>query len=110
MTINLCTFKNSLGEPKKGIHSYRLTFANNDKFNYKLKVTSTESTGIAIVDLVFTIIAAIILAILLQQNFFLVFTTLMIVGVFLHILFCVDTTMTLSIKDFFNKTKAVFGV
>lgn len=110
MPVNLCAFKNIFGESKKGVHAYRLMFADNSKFNYSLKISSTEDAGIAVVDLFLTFIAAIILAILLEQNFVLIFITLMIVSIFIHILFCVDTTLTLKVKEFLNKTKAILGV
>lgn len=110
MPLNFCAFKNIFGESKKGVHAYRLMFSNNNKFNYSLKISSTEDAGIAVVDLFFTIIAAIILAIILKQNVVLIFITLMIVSMFMHVLFCVDTTLTLKVKEFLNKTKAIFGV
>ena len=70
-----CQYKNIFGEIGKGIHSYRL-------FN------------IAIVDVIQTFIGAIIIAYLFNINVILVFIALMISSVFIHYLFCVDTTLT----------------
>lgn len=70
-----CKYKNIFGEVGKGIHSYRL-------FN------------IAIADVIQTFIGAIIIAYLFNINVILVFIALMISSVFIHYLFCVDTTLT----------------
>ena len=70
-----CQYKNIFGEVGKGIHSYRL-------FN------------IAIVDVIQTFIGAIIIAYIFNINVILVFIALMIFSVFIHYLFCVDTTLT----------------
>ena len=70
-----CQYKNIFGEIGKGIHSYRL-------FN------------IAIVDVILTFIGAIIIAYIFNINVILVFIALMIFSVFIHYLFCVDTTLT----------------
>lgn len=70
-----CKYKNIFGEVGNGIHSYRL-------FN------------IAIVDVIQTFIGAIIIAYLFNINVILVFIALMIFSVFIHYLFCVDTTLT----------------
>ena len=48
--MNLCKYKNVLGEPNKGIHSYRLF-------------------GLAIADIVMTIVAAFIISYFLKLNF-----------------------------------------
>lgn len=70
----LCKYKDSLGKPKEGIHSYRL-------FN------------IAIMDLIFTIIGSFILSYIFKKPFFLIFIIIFLLGVFLHKIFCVDTTI-----------------
>ena len=70
----LCKYKDSLGKPKEGIHSYRL-------FN------------IDIMDLIFTIIGSFILSYIFKKPFFLIFIIIFLLGVFLHKIFCVDTTI-----------------
>ena len=70
----LCKYKDSLGKPKEGIHSYRL-------FN------------IAIMDLIFTIIGSFILSYIFKKPFFLIFIIIFLLGIFLHKIFCVDTTI-----------------
>ena len=81
MTNNI---EDILGKPKEGIHKYRLI-------------------GIAIMDFIFTIIIAIILSCLIKYifkikykllNLFLVtLFILLILGIILHRLFCVRTTI-----------------
>lgn len=70
-----CKYKNILGEVGKGIHSYRL-------FN------------IAIADVILTFISAVIISYIFNTNIIIVFIALMIFSVFIHYLFCVDTTLT----------------
>ena len=72
--MNLCKYKNSLGIPKKGIHSYRFL-------------------GLAIADVIMTIIGALLISYFLKIS--LVYTTisLFISGIILHRLFCVRTTI-----------------
>ena len=70
----LCKYKNALGEPKKGIHSYRI-------FN------------IAIADVVMTIILAYIISYFMKISFIYVLICLFIVGIILHRIFCVQTTL-----------------
>lgn len=80
----LCKYKNILGEPNKGIHSIRL-------FN------------IAIIDLLMTIVAAVLLGIFLFNGniciIILLFLSLFFLGIILHRIFCVNTTVN----------KAIFG-
>ena len=73
--MDLCQYSNILGAPKEGIHSYRI-------FN------------IAIIDLGLTIIATIIISYAFDYSVLMVFIILMIVGILLHKLFCVNTTIT----------------
>ena len=73
--MNLCAYSNILGSPKEGIHSFRL-------FN------------IAIVDFGFTIIAAIIISYAFDYSLLMVFIILMVIGILLHKIFCVNTTIT----------------
>lgn len=84
MTTNLCKYANALGEPRKGVHSIRL-------FN------------IAIVDVLSTIALAFLFAIFFKYAiklkatflsiFFISLVSLFILGIILHRLFCVRTTI-----------------
>jgi len=77
----LCDYKNIFGKVGEGIHSYRIF-------------------DIAIVDLIFTIIAAYIIYSYFPTNsYFLILTILFIIGIILHRIFCVRTTID---KLFFN--------
>lgn len=84
MKNKLCKYKDFFGEPNKGVHSYRI-------FN------------IAIVDMLLTIIAAFIISLLyvkiykansLYKAFLITFLILFIIGIGMHKLFCVETTLT----------------
>ena len=70
----LCPYKNLLGIPGKGIHSYRI-------FN------------IAIADVIMTIIGAYLISRGFNLNFGLVLLILFLLGIVLHRLFCVKTTI-----------------
>ena len=71
----LCQYKNILGKPGQGIHSYRI-------FN------------IAIVDVLFTIIGAYIIYLFLPKiNYFIILILLFLLGIILHKIFCVRTTI-----------------
>mgnify|MGYP001414743240 CR=1 FL=1 len=74
--INLCNYSQMFGTIGKGVHSYRL-------FN------------IAIVDVLSTIIVSYYLHkyIFINQSFLCVFIGLFIIGILLHRLFCVRTTI-----------------
>lgn len=74
MNINLCKYKNALGEPNKGIHSYRFL-------------------GIAIADVIMTILGALLIAYIFHVSFLKTLVILFILGIFLHHLFCVRTTV-----------------
>jgi hypothetical protein len=67
----LCAYKNIFGEENKGIHSYRL-------FN------------VAIVDVIGTIIIALLIS---RKHFIKILILLFILGIILHRLFCVRTTV-----------------
>jgi len=71
---NLCEYKNALGIPGKGIHSYRIF-------------------GIAIADVVMTIIVAFIISWLTKWNFTYTLIILFLLGIILHRAFCVRTTL-----------------
>lgn len=72
--MNLCKYKNALGTPRKGIHSYRLF-------------------GVAIADVIMTIIAAALISYFFKYSFVTTLVTLFILGIVLHRLFCVRTTI-----------------
>ena len=70
----LCQYKDSLGIPGQGVHSYRI-------FN------------IAIVDVILTIIGALLFSWILGTNFWITLIVLFLLGIFLHKIFCVKTTV-----------------
>jgi fatty acid desaturase len=70
----LCNYKDLLGKPKSGIHSYRI-------FN------------IAIADVIMTIIAALLISYLFNFNFWITLIILFLLGILLHRIFCVKTTI-----------------
>ena len=72
--IDLCKYKNALGIPGKGIHSYRLG-------------------GIAIADVLMTIIGALFISFVSGWKFIYTLLGLFILGIILHKLFCVRTTI-----------------
>jgi hypothetical protein len=72
--MDLCKYKNALGEPGKGIHSYRLF-------------------GVSIMDVIMTIIGAYIISYFTNYNFTYTLIFLFIIGIILHRLFCVKTTI-----------------
>ena len=72
--MDLCKYQNALGIPNKGIHSYRLF-------------------GVAIVDVIFTIIGAMIISYFYNRSFIYTLIFLFLLGIILHRLFCVRTTI-----------------
>jgi hypothetical protein len=72
--MSLCKYKNMLGEPKKGIHSYRLF-------------------GVAIADVIMTILAAALISYFRKQPFINTLLFLFLLGIALHRIFCVRTTV-----------------
>ena len=78
--MNLCKYKNILGKPNEGIHSVRI-------FN------------IAIMDVLSTIIVGIIIQLFLMRvchiyiDLFIILFILFSLGILLHRLFCVRTTI-----------------
>ena len=71
---SLCPYRNALGIPGKGIHSYRL-------FN------------IAIMDVIMTVIGALVISYFFKWNFIWTLLGLFLAGIILHRLFCVRTTV-----------------
>jgi hypothetical protein len=73
--MSLCKYKNALGKPGLGVHSYRIY-------------------NIAVVDVLFTIVGAFFIKYLLPKyNYFFILLTLFALGIFMHRLFCVRTTI-----------------
>ena len=71
----LCKYKYILGKPDQGVHSYRI-------FN------------IAYIDVLFTIIGAYIIYLFIPKiNYFVILISLFILGIILHRIFCVRTTI-----------------
>jgi hypothetical protein len=71
--MGLCKYKNALGEPGKGVHTHFMGFAWRDT--------------------VATILGGILLAILFKWNVIYSVLGLFILGIILHRLFCVRTTI-----------------
>lgn len=72
--MNLCKYKDALGKPNEGIHSYRI-------FN------------IAIADVIMTFIGAFIISYFYNISFIRTSFFLFILGIILHRIFCVQTTI-----------------
>ena len=73
--MNLCKYKDIFGKPREGAHSYRIF-------------------DLAIVDIVATYILAIFISKYTTYQTNQLFIILMISSVFIHKLFCVETTLT----------------
>jgi len=91
----LCEYKNILGEPKTGFHEARINIA------LPSKETKTQYS-FARNDIIGTIIAAIIIAIVFDVSVFKAVFGLFAGGFFLHWLFCVDTESSRLIGDLLN--------
>jgi hypothetical protein len=72
--MDLCQYKDALGIPKKGVHSYRLF-------------------GVAIVDVLLTVLGAVLIAYYFDLSFMWTLGILFLIGIGLHRLFCVRTTV-----------------
>ena len=72
--LNLCKYSGIFGEPGTGVHRYRLF-------------------GVAIVDVVMTIIGGFLISWVSGWPFWIVLAVLFLSGIFLHRLFCVRTTV-----------------
>lgn len=73
--MDLCQYANALGEPEKGVHEARIA-------------------GVAFWDLFATLLAAAIIAMMSEnpvKKFIQASIVLLILGIFLHWLFCVST-------------------
>jgi hypothetical protein len=73
-SFNLCKYRNALGVPGKGAHSIRLG-------------------GVAVVDVLLTIVGAYIIAYFAHTSFAWTAAGLFLLGIILHRLFCVRTTI-----------------
>jgi len=72
--MSLCKYKDALGKPNQGIHSYRLF-------------------GVAIADVLMTIVGAFIISFVFRVKFITTLIVLFLLGIFLHRIFCVRTTV-----------------
>lgn len=75
--MNYCPFKDLseiFGKVNEGVHSYRFL-------------------NLAIIDVIMTIIGAFIIAKIFNINFWIILIFLFILGIILHRLFCVNTTI-----------------
>jgi len=72
--MSLCKYKDALGVPNQGIHSYRLF-------------------GVAIADVLMTIVGAFIISFVFRVKFITTLIVLFLLGIFLHRIFCVRTTV-----------------
>jgi hypothetical protein len=72
--MSLCKYKDALGVPGTGIHSIRFM-------------------GVAIVDVIMTIIGAFIISYFFKLPFGYTLIALFLLGIFLHHIFCVRTTV-----------------
>ncbi len=71
--MDFCKYKNSLGIPNEGVHKHRF--------------------GVAVFDVGGTIVIGLVLSFLFKWNTILTITVLFILGIILHRLFCVRTTV-----------------
>ena len=74
MTNPLCKYMDSLGKPNEGVHSHRFV-------------------GVAIMDVIMTLIVAWIVAYFTNKSFFIVSIVFFLMGIVLHRFFCVKTTI-----------------
>jgi hypothetical protein len=72
--MNLCEYKNIFGKPNTGVHSYRIF-------------------DIAIVDVVLTILLSYFISFYYKISFFYTTLLMFLLGIVLHRLFCVKTTI-----------------
>ncbi len=71
---NLCNYKNIFGKVKEGVHSYRIF-------------------DIAAIDVFFTILLSYIISIYSKYNIIIIIIILFVLSIFIHKLFCVETTI-----------------
>jgi hypothetical protein len=73
-SFNLCKYRNALGVPGKGAHSIRLG-------------------GLAVVDVIMTLVGAYVIAHFARASFAWTAAGFFLLGIILHRLFCVHTTI-----------------
>lgn len=78
MTSSLCSYRHIFGKEREGVHSIRLF-------------------DIAVIDLLLTIAGAWLIARAFKWNFWLVLVVVLLVGIVMHRLFCVNTTINTKI-------------
>lgn len=76
----MCPFKNLFGAPRTGVHSLRLF-------------------DVAVVDVLLTVIAGILLARYMKWNTLLTILLLIVISVPIHMMFCVETTLVKLFKN-----------
>lgn len=74
----LCRYSDLLGKPREGVHSIRLF-------------------DIAIVDVALTLVGAYLLSYLTAVDYWVVLLFLTLSGIFLHWLFCINTTVNVAL-------------
>lgn len=84
MSLNLCQYKDMLGVPNEGLHSYRVA-------------------NIAIVDVLMTIAGSYVVSRVFKTSFLWTLLFFFLLGIVLHKVFCVDTTVNMMIDDAFMK-------
>lgn len=72
--MNLCQYKNILGKVGEGVHAVRFM-------------------GVAIVDVLLTILGSYMLTLIFHWNFWITLIIVFILGIILHRVFCVRTTI-----------------
>lgn len=72
--MTLCQYKNILGKVGEGIHSHRFI-------------------NLAIMDVLLTILGSYLLSLIFQWNFWITLIVVFILGIILHRIFCVRTTI-----------------
>ncbi len=81
--MKLCSYRNMFGAPNNGVHSYKLL-------------------DIAVVDVVFTILAAYLISMYTKYTFLLTSISLFALGIFFHYIFCVETTIAKILSKIFH--------
>lgn len=74
----LCQFQDIFGQPYTGIHQYRIYF---DKYDF------------AIIDIILTIICSAIFSYVYNTSFIITLCILFLLGIIVHYIFCVQTTL-----------------
>lgn len=77
----LCQYKNMFGEPNKGLHSIRFM-------------------NLAVIDIALTIFVPLIISYYFDIDFLCLFVIFFILGMVLHHIFCVDTTINMFINKY----------